>query len=240
MVTTKRFIMTLALVGIGGTLSTAHGAAITVPIGLSPGATYRIVFITSTARDGTSTDIDIYNDFVTTAADLDAGLLSLGTTWKALASTATTNVLANTGLSALDTTTPFFNTRGNRIATGVTVGGSGLFGGGSTTHLSTLFTETGSAPPINAALTGTAPDGTTSTSPLGGSSVMYGHPQKTTFEWIAESPLDNTYVGLYYGISGDLTVPGTPTPDPEPATIALTGLGAALAFAFSKVRKARN
>ncbi len=238
MVTTKTYLVALALVGIVGTLPTAHAAAITVPIGHIPNTPYRIVFITSTFHTGASADINVYNDFVTAAANLDIGMASLNTTWKVLGSTVATNVLANTGLSASDTTTPFYNTRGLLIATGVTVGGSGLFGGASTAHLSTIFTETGAVSPINAALTGTLADGTTSLSalgnPVGIQRLKYGNPQLLTGQWIAADDVFVNYNGLFYGVSGVL---GTV---PEPATIALTGLGAVLAFAFSKLRKAQN
>jgi len=93
----------------------SHAAAIVVPTGLNPGATYRIIFVTSTMRDGSSGNIADYNSFVTDAANLDAGLAGLGTTWTALASTATVNALDNAGLSAGDSTTPFYNTVWNLI-----------------------------------------------------------------------------------------------------------------------------
>jgi len=56
----------------------------TVPAGFGPGDTYQLVFVTSTTRDATSSNINDYNDFVQDAAD-NAGLG--GVTWKAICST---------------------------------------------------------------------------------------------------------------------------------------------------------
>ena len=124
----------IPLLLVFGLASPSHATAVIVPLTLNPGDTYRIIFVTSTSRDATSTNIADYNASVTTAANLDAGLAGLGTTWTALASTAAENVKANAGLSTLDTTTPFYNTAGNLIATGVTVPTTGLYGGSTTAH----------------------------------------------------------------------------------------------------------
>ena len=146
----------------------SHAVAIVVPAGLNPGDTYRIIFVTSAMRDGTSANIADYNSFVTDAANLDAGLAGLGTTWTALASTPTVNALVNAGLSSGDSTTPFYNTVGNLIAIGVTVPTTGLYGEINTAHTSQIFSETGEvAPGVNTAWTGTQRDGTTLL-PLGG------------------------------------------------------------------------
>jgi hypothetical protein len=62
-----------------------------VPAGLNPGDDFYIIFVTSTTRDATSTDIADYNAFVNTAADLSGGK---GTddatiTWRVVGATAT-------------------------------------------------------------------------------------------------------------------------------------------------------
>ena len=62
------------------------------------GDTYRLVFVTSGTRDGTSTDINDYNDFVQAAAASSATFGSLGNaTWKVIGSTETVNARDNTG-----------------------------------------------------------------------------------------------------------------------------------------------
>jgi hypothetical protein len=105
--------LAIALTVLACSHAIAFAAAIAVPPGLNPGDTYRIIFVTSTGRDALSPDIAGYNAFVTAAANSDAGLASLGATWKALASTAAVNVLTNAGLSAGDLTTRFYNAAGN-------------------------------------------------------------------------------------------------------------------------------
>src|SRR5437764_268592 len=101
--------------------SNARESAVAVPSGLSPGDTYRIVFVTSATTEATYRDINYYNNFVASAANCDPALATLNTTWTALVSTDTVNALSNSGLSANDTTTRFFNTQGDPIAEGVTV-----------------------------------------------------------------------------------------------------------------------
>ncbi len=71
-------------------------AIITQPTSLSLGDTYRLAFVTSTARDATSTNIADYNTFVTLAANAVPALASLGTTWTAIGSTATVAARDNT------------------------------------------------------------------------------------------------------------------------------------------------
>jgi hypothetical protein len=76
--------------------SAAHGVPITVPSGLTPGDQYRLAFVTSTTRDATSSDINVYNDFVTAVAESVPELAALGTTWTAIASTRTVWARTNT------------------------------------------------------------------------------------------------------------------------------------------------
>ena len=187
----------------------SHAAAIVVPTGLNPGATYRIIFVTSTMRDGSSGNIADYNSFVTDAANLDAGLAGLGTTWTALASTATVNALDNAGLSAGDSTTPFYNTVGNLIAIGVTVRTTGLYGGFGTAHMSPIFSETGEVPPgSNFVWTATRFNASVGT-PLGGSpNTHMGRYTSTSSGWTQSFLEGHTALHHLYGISGVLTVPG--------------------------------
>ena len=43
--------------------------AVFIPIGLNPGDTYHLAFVSSTIRDATSSDIAVYNAHVHAAAD---------------------------------------------------------------------------------------------------------------------------------------------------------------------------
>ena len=91
---TKRYSLILAFLGL---CAPAAAAPITVPTGLNPGDEYRLAFVTSEQRNGASPDIASYNRFVTDVANTQPALASLGTTWKAIGSTATVDARDNTG-----------------------------------------------------------------------------------------------------------------------------------------------
>lgn len=69
--------------------SVSHAQITTVPTGLNPCEKYRLAFVTTTSRDGTSPSIGVYNAFVSAAASSVPELAALGTTWTAIASTLT-------------------------------------------------------------------------------------------------------------------------------------------------------
>ena len=74
----------------------SSAAPITVPTDLNLGDHYRLAFVTSTTRDATSSDIADYNAFVAGVAAGQPELAALGTTWTAIAATATVNAYDNT------------------------------------------------------------------------------------------------------------------------------------------------
>ena len=67
------------------------------PAGLKNGDQYRLFFMTSGERDGTSTKIEDYNAFVQSHVDSSPELAALGMEWKAVASTPTVAARDNTG-----------------------------------------------------------------------------------------------------------------------------------------------
>ena len=91
-----RLLAALAVAWVLGGASQSLAAPITVPTGLNPGDSYRLAFVTSGTRNGASTDIADYNTFVTSQANSSAELVLLGTTWTAIASTATVDARDNT------------------------------------------------------------------------------------------------------------------------------------------------
>jgi len=69
---------------------------ITLPTGLNPGGQYRLPFVTSGERQSDTSDIAVYNTYVSDAANAVPELFSLGTTWIAIASTSDVNARDNT------------------------------------------------------------------------------------------------------------------------------------------------
>ena len=86
----------------------SSAAPITVPTDLNVGDQYRLAFVTSTTRNATSFTLSDYNDFVTEAAESVTELLALGTTWKAIGSTATVDARDNTGTNPSDASAKVF------------------------------------------------------------------------------------------------------------------------------------
>ena len=86
------------------------------PADIGPGRQFRLMFITSTTRDATSTDIADYNTFVSTRAV--AGLTAIQTYadgFTALVSTATVNARTNTLTRATDTDAPIYWVRSGTV-----------------------------------------------------------------------------------------------------------------------------
>src|SRR5476649_1320284 len=78
--------------------SSSSGASLVLPVGLNPGDQYRIAFLTSDVRDGTSANIADYDLFVTGEANAAGSVLQpLGTTWQAIASTLTVDAFTHIG-----------------------------------------------------------------------------------------------------------------------------------------------
>ncbi|MDJ0732426.1 MAG: PEP-CTERM sorting domain-containing protein [Crocosphaera sp.] len=97
----------------------AAQALTVVPTDLNPGDEYRLVFVTDGTRDATSSDISVYNDFVTndvTGSQLEMDLMAEGLNpdWFAIGSTATVDAIDNT--STTGTGVPVYLITGERVA----------------------------------------------------------------------------------------------------------------------------
>jgi len=110
----SRVTMALAAVML---LSAAdvHAAPITQPTGLSFGASYRLVFVTSGTTTATSTDIATYNTFVSNAANAVSELAALSTTWSAIGSTATVDARDNTNTNPSSAGVPIYLLDGSSL-----------------------------------------------------------------------------------------------------------------------------
>ena len=190
---------------------------VTLPSGLNPGEQYRLVFVTDTTRDATSSDITDYNSFVASAANSQPALAALGTTWTAIAST--------TSVSARDNT----DTNPN-VAAGVPIYNldDTLFAASNqdlwTTAASPISipTDSSGGPIMYTAWTGTTFDGVSASAALGTENPIYGSALSSlNAEWFIISQLSASTSNSFYAISGVLTVV------PEPGTMSLACLAAA-------------
>jgi hypothetical protein len=194
----------------------ANATPITVPTGLNPGDEYRLVFVTSTTRDATSSNIEDYNAFVTTAANSVPELLALSTTWKAIASTATVDARdnTNTNFDVIGVDAPLYLLNDTMLA-----GDFGLWFGAIQAAIST--NEFGVLDPLLPQLvwTGTNSFGV-ALNPLGSGGPQQGSPLTSNWWWIEYVTFDLAPEELpLYAISGTLTVV------PEPSTASLLALG---------------
>jgi hypothetical protein len=111
-------IVALLLFGVSFALApeSASAVPVTVPTDLNVGDTYRLVFVTSTTRDALSSNINDYNAFVNGVAAGVPELAALGTTWKAIGSTASIDARDNTGTNPVNTGVPIYRLDDTRIA----------------------------------------------------------------------------------------------------------------------------
>lgn len=210
-------------------LSTVAGP-VTIPTGLNPGDHYRLGFVTSATRDATSSIITDYNSFVTTDANTVTQLTALGTTWSAIASTATVAAYDNTFTHpGVNPDYPIYNLAGALVASSNSglwsSTGSGLLAGLNIDETGTLrntLVWTGSN------FTGTASAG----AELGTVNAREGTSTNANSAWITYFAVDSNLSQSLYAMSGVLTIV------PEPSTIVLGCLaGAGLALLSLRLRQ---
>jgi hypothetical protein len=200
-----------------------------VPPGLALGDPYRLIFVTSTTRDATSTDIADYNAFVTSAANAVTDLAALGTTWTAIASTSSIDARDNTATNpTVSSGVPIFNLAGTLMWFDYV----GLWGNALQAPI--LYDENGTFVQ-RTVWTGTAADGTGDVFPgveyvLGSvdglASAGFNDPS-LAFPAAFVLSTDGQY--SLYGLSGILTVP-----EPGPGVflvLALTAFASACRLA---------
>lgn len=240
----SRTLMLLAA-AVAGIASRAGAAPITVPAGLAPGDTYRLVFVTSTSRDATSSNINDYNAFVSSVAASVPELLALGATWTAIGTTASVNAIDNIGFSPSDV--GIYRLDGAKIADGT----GGLFSGSILVPIA--FNELGAdLSPCCVVWSGSSPFGirysdvdvvlgslTDNTGPPPELPVPYAIVGVSTLsngQWLSSMAYPTFMGESFYGISSEITV-GEAVP--EPGSIVLAALGGAILL-FAKRRKQQN
>lgn len=224
---TRQVFLAFAGLALGATV--ANAAPITLPPGLNPGDTYRLVFVTAGTHTALDTDIAEYNSFVTTQANLNLDLLALGTTWKAIGSTATVTALTNLGGA---NSSDIYNLFGQFVATS----NADLFDG--TIANAVRYTQDANALlATDLVWTGSSTAGGGQNVLANGGAIRAGNPTVTFSDWL--SIANPFHVGSeshhFYAMSGDLTVPGQV---PEPGTIGLV-LGPALLLLARHRRRRR-
>jgi hypothetical protein len=176
-----------------------HGAIITVPTDLAFGDQYRLVFVTSTTRDGTAIPISTYNTFVNNVAQSVPELASLNTTWTAIGSTRDIDAKDNIGSFGI----PIYNLGDTRVSDNE----AGLWDGSLDSAVA--LTELGSAPASNVVWTGTLVNGTKDNFALGSTRPSIGFSSESSSSWISYENRDPSGTYHFYAISGTLAqVPG--------------------------------
>ncbi len=229
--------MSVAMAGLLGWPAMAlAGVAPTLPIGLAPGSSYRLAFVTSTTYDDvSSTSISTYNGDVTTDAGLNNSLPS--TTWYAIASTEAESAFnnINCGGCAND---PIFLVDGTEVAGSL----SALFNADNVNLLEGIDLDESGNSNYNYVWTGsTSTGGINSGNALGDSyaEVAYaGDTDGTAFDaGYGFQSTQSYFTPSLYAISGTLTVPGTL---PEPTTLALLASGGVVAGMLRRLRRRRK
>jgi hypothetical protein len=220
--------------------SAAQAALVVVPPGLNPGDQYRLVFVTDGKRDATSTNINDYNNFVTSqvtgsalATALTTAGFNLGTiTWKAIGSTSATSAKVNTGTDGSQPDVPIYLIDGNRVANN----NADLWDGSILTGIDRTPQESVG---FFFVWSGTSDDGTvggalgSNVATVGVAGAFLGS------AWINESGKVGSEEYRFYGISTVLTVPTPAVTVPEPSSLLgfITLGGLMLGGAVRKSRK---
>jgi hypothetical protein len=227
--TTCRYAMCISL-GVLSVSGTASATLIESIEALAEGAKYRVLFVTSTKRDATSTDIVDYNTFVNTAAQngITGGL---GLTWKALASTRDVSAMDNSGIGNADPLpVTIFNTIGQVVA----ISGADLWDG---SLMNTVGFDEHGVYGSRAAFTGTGHTGFSGHNHVLGSglySYLYGMTNSLNPGWMGWDRAGGAATYSLYGVSGLVTKPIVEAP--EPGTAILLSLGLA-GLSFARYRK---
>ena len=218
--TRQNLMLKNILVGaVLGVTASVASAAIVVPPSLSPGDKYHLVFVTSTTRNATSTNIADYNSFVQAAADA-AGIGSGdGVDWFAIGSTQTVAAKVNALIGA--TNLVFLLNGTTKVADGFT----DMWNGSIDARINlteTLATYNG-AVRTGSSDSGAIPDWNDQWlgDPAGEGPVV-GSAGSTNTTWLdngAGDGLPSTALP-FYALSEELTVPTVP----EPGTMGLLGL----------------
>ncbi|MDA1017958.1 MAG: PEP-CTERM sorting domain-containing protein [Planctomycetota bacterium] len=207
--------------------SAASAALITVPIDLTPGDSYRLIFVSSTRRNATDLSISAYNTHVGNAVSNNSPTLNaLGATWNAIVSTSSVNAITNTTTDPSPvgpTGEPIYLVTGGRVADHY----DDLWDGSLLLKIDS--DETGAMGISDRVWTGTGTGGTAASPLGGGGSGKIGNTAFTNLQWVNNATQNKSNAERFYGISDVLTVPTVSIPEPRSA-ILLCGLAFVMSF----------
>lgn len=184
-----------------------------VPPSLAPGARYRLVFVTTSTTDATSSEIDDYNNLAQSNANSIPELAALGAQWRAIASTAAINARDNTQTDPDNiehTDVPVFLIVDESIdkETMIATGNSDLWDGSIFQPINNH--ENGATPtnPIAQVWTGTNADGLQSPWPLGELAIAgVGSYTQSAMGWMRIGSNTSSIANPVYAISSVLITP---------------------------------
>jgi hypothetical protein len=228
---------TLLCIGfVAGGRAEAGGIIINTPAGLSPGDTFRIVFVTDGGTLGTSTNISVYNTLVNSDATTQAGgglvtYNGVTLTFSAIVSTPSIDAITNVGVTGA----PIYEANGTPIASTDGTGSGGLWSGSLINAINRDLTRTVVADPW----TGTTVSGVGDPGlQLGDASAEIGSTTFANSNWVSvESFPTGIFPGALYGISQVLTVQSSV---PEPSTLLMAGTAISAGCAFGWARRRRK
>ncbi len=219
---TSTIILAVITLGLWGTARVEASIVINTPVGLTPGDTFRIAFVTDGTTIATLPTIAEYNTFVNT----DAGAVTyngISITFSAIGSTDAVSAISNIG----QTGAPVYLIDGTKIADSDTTSSGGLWSG---TLLNPLNEDlSGSKFGAEPVWTGTRDNGdSVGGLALGdtGTTDVIGVTSETDDEWVATSQADFNRSLQMYGISAELTVPAVPEPSSIVIWLSAAGCGA--------------
>lgn len=230
-----RFATTAAAILLACSL--AYATDIVVPVGLAPGSTYQLIFVTAGTFAATSGTISDYNADVTAQAALNATLAAFDTansvTWTVVGSTQAVGVTTNS-----PSTGSVYTLDGVQVASAAQQLYSGTLlapldidqnGNTLSTYVWTGITETGAGGPCSSFCNQLG-----DTFPFSGNSTLVSG-------WASggANGAESVNPSSLYAISSVLTVPQPPG-TPEPASIALLCSASLAFFAIRRRTAART
>jgi hypothetical protein len=191
-------------------------AQVVLPVGLSPGTQYQLIFLTyDSFPTPTDSNIADYNSFVTTEANQNSTLAALDVQWNAIVSTATTAANANAPSSGL-----VYNTAGTEVASPTQQLYSGALLAPENGYDQNGLTDGEDQQPL---FTGSTATGGISPYPYGGNPyhTELGYTGLSTGGWLDEGLHNTNQTETYplYALSTEITV------IPEPTTFGLVAIG---------------